>query len=208
MTPRFIARQLSRPTGVLGILIGRLMNRHNANMNAFAVLALEAGPADRVLEIGFGGGATLDLLMEYSPFVAGLDRSPDVIRRTRSRFAEAVKAGRADFREGNVEAMPFESASFEKVITVNTVYFWQSLEVGLAEIYRVLAPGGRAVIGFVTREKMEAMRLPADIFTPRDPDDVVESLRRCGFNRVRLERPRPTTPWVVAVAEKQSSQAV
>jgi ubiquinone/menaquinone biosynthesis C-methylase UbiE len=202
MTPRFIARQLSRPTGILGTFIGWLMNRHNANMNAFAIRQLSPGPADRVLEIGFGGGATLATLMENAAFVAGLDRSADVVRRARSRFTDALKAGRADFREGNVEAIPFEPASFGKVTTVNTIYFWQSLDAGFSQIHRVLAPGGRAVIGFLPKERMDSMRLPADIFTPRDPDEVVASLRRCEFNPVRLERPRPTTPWLVAVAEK------
>ena len=141
MPPRFIARQLSCPTGFFGRIMGRLMNRHNAKLNAFAVRQLELTPSDRVLEIGFGGGITLPSLIAGAAFVGGVDRSREMVRRAKARFPEAVAAGRADFREGNVEELPFEASSFGKVCTVNTVYFWSSLDAGFAEIHRVLSPG-------------------------------------------------------------------
>src|SRR5215831_11766213 len=71
MAPRFIAKQLSRPSGFMGAVIRLMMNRHNARMNAFAVRQLELEPADRVLEIGFGGGVTLPALLNSAAFVAG-----------------------------------------------------------------------------------------------------------------------------------------
>jgi SAM-dependent methyltransferase len=202
MTPRLIARQLSRPTGFLGFVIGRLMNRRNAKLNAFAVRQLELTASDRVLEIGFGGGVTLPSLIEGAAFVGGVDRSRDVIVRAKAKFSEAVAAGRADFREGSVEALPFEAASFAKVCTVNTVYFWKSLDAGFAEIRRVLKPGGRAVIGFYPKERMDRMGMPADIFTLRAPGDVIDALAKAGFEGMRVERPEPATPWNVIVATR------
>lgn len=199
-TPRFVARQLSRPSGFLGFLIALVMNRANANINAFALQQLDPSPGDRVLEIGFGGGVTLAPLLERAAFVAGLDRSADVIRRAKARFGDAVQSGRAAFREGSVEGIPFESSSFHKVITVNTVYFWSSLDAGFAEIHRVLAPGGRAAVGFLRKEKMDTMGVPSDIFTPRTSEDVTGAMTRAGFGDVRIERPRPTTPWDVVIA--------
>ena len=86
-TPHFIARQLSHPTGFLGRIMGRLMNRHNARMNAYAVRKLELAPSDRVLEIGFGGGVTLPTLIENAAFVSGVDRSRDVVELAKSRFS-------------------------------------------------------------------------------------------------------------------------
>jgi ubiquinone/menaquinone biosynthesis C-methylase UbiE len=112
MTPRFIARQLSRPTGIPGALIAHLMNRRNARMNHFALSQLNIKMTDRVLEIGFGGGVILSHLVENAGFVVGLDRSTDVIRRARKKFAWAVAGGRAAFHEGEVEALPFDTSSF------------------------------------------------------------------------------------------------
>src|SRR5262249_47728192 len=90
-------------------------------------------------------------------------------------------------------------ASFDKVFTVNTIYFWKSLEAGFAEIHRVLKPGGRAVIGFVVKERMDQMKLPADIFTSRTPQEVLAAMESAGFREIRVERPRPTTPWCAVV---------
>jgi len=202
MPPRFIARQLSRPTGFFGRIMGRLMNRHNAKLNSYAVRQLEVTPSDRVLEVGFGGGVSLPSLIASAAFVGGVDRSRDMVRRAKAMFSEAVSAGRADFREGNVEELPFEASSFAKVCTVNTIYFWSSLDAGFAEIRRVLLPGGRVVVGFVPKERMDRMGMPADIFTSRAPNDVVAALRKAGFSDVRIERPKPTTPWNVMVATR------
>jgi len=202
MPPRFIARQLSRPTGFFGRIMGRLMNRHNAKLNAYAVRQLELTPSDRILEIGFGGGVTLPSLIAGAAFVGGVDRSRDMVRRAKARFSEAVSAGRADFREGNVEELPFEASSFGKVCTVNTVYFWSSLDAGFAEIQRVLLPGGRVVVGFLPKERMDTMSFPTDIFTSRSPEDVIAALREAYFKNIRIERPEPTTAWNVVVATR------
>lgn len=202
MPPRFIARQLSHPTGFLGRIVGRLMNRHNARMNAFVVQELELTPADRVLEVGFGGGVALQELIPVAAFVAGVDRSPAMVQRANARFAEAVNAGRAEFRQGTVEALPFGPSMFGKACTVNTVYFWSSLSVGFAELHRVLAPGGRLVIGFLPKEWMDGMGFPADIFTSRTPEEVIEALASAGFRNVRVERPAPTTRWNVIIANR------
>ena len=123
-----LLQQLSHPTGLFGRLIRRLMDRHNAKMNAFALELLELTPADRVLEIGFGGGVTLSTLIERAGFVAGIDRSHVMAERAKARYAGVVAAGRAEFREGTVEALPFEAASFDKDMHGQQIYFWRSLE--------------------------------------------------------------------------------
>jgi len=178
------------------------MNRHNAKMNAFAVRQLELKPSDRVLEIGFGGGSALSSLIEGASFVGGVDLSREMVEWAKANFAAAVTAGRADFREGSVEAIPFETASFGKVCTVNTVYFWSSLAAGFTEIHRVLAPDGRVVVGFLAKEWMDSLGHPPDIFTTRTTDDVVAALTTTGFTQLRVERPEPATRWSVIVATR------
>jgi ubiquinone/menaquinone biosynthesis C-methylase UbiE len=202
MPPRFISRQLSCPSGFFAPIMGLLMNRHNAKMNGFALQQLHLTPADRVLEIGFGGGLNLPHLIAGAAFVGGVDRSSAMVRRAKSRFQHAVAAGRADFREGVVEDIPFAAASFGKVCTVNTIYFWSSLDAGFAEMHRVLSPGGLAVVGFLPRVHMDRMGMPADIFTTRAPDEVVSALEGAGFSDVRIERPAPSTPWNVIVGRR------
>ncbi len=204
MPPRVVARQLSHPQGFLGRIIRLLMNRTNARLNAFAIRQLQLKATDRVLEIGFGGGATLPKLLAGAAFVAGVDRSSDAVESAQSRFSGA--ADRTDFRQGNVEAIPFADASFDKAFTVNTVYFWTSLDAGFSEIHRVLLPGGLVVVGFLPKESMDRMAFPADIFTSRSPEDLLASLARTGFANARIERPNPSTPWNVVVASRTTGR--
>jgi len=182
--------------------MGWLMNWRNAKLNAFAVQQLEVGPSDRVLEIGFGGGVALRSLVGRASFVGGVDLSSEMVEWANAKYSDAVAAGSAHFRQGSVEAIPFDAASFRKALTVNTVYFWRSLELGFAEIGRVLVPGGRVVIGFLPKEGMDRLGLRPDIFTARTPGEISAALSASGFRHVYLERPYPTTPWIVAVATR------
>jgi arsenite methyltransferase len=186
----------------MGAVIRFMMNRHNARMNAFTLSELKLAPTDHVLEIGFGGGLTLPSLLDATAFVTGLDRSSDVIAWAKRRFAMHISTGRADFHHGNVEALPFGAANFDKVCTVNTIYFWTSLEAGFAEIYRVLRPRGRIAVGFLPKDRMDRMGMPKDIFTTRAPLDVVGAMTKAGFSNVLIARPEPHTPWNVVMATR------
>ncbi len=203
MTPRIIARQLSKPSGLLGMLVAGLMNRRNSAMNMFAIDRLTIGQSDRVLEIGFGGGVVLPRLIDSARFVIGVDRSPYVVRRATRKFAKAVKTKRAVFLQGNVEKLPFDASSFEKTVTVNTVCFWRSLQEGFKEIYRVLGPGGQLSVCLLPKEHMDLMNLPKDIFTSRTLEEVTSAVEEAGFRVQTIVRPQPTTAWAVIVASRQ-----
>ena len=130
---------------------------------------------DRVLEIGFGGGVTLPSLMDAAAFIAGVDRSDDVIGWAQRRFSRQIRMGQADFRQGDVKSLPFNTAAFDKVCTVNTVYFWASLEAGFAEIY----PCSQATRPRRCRFSSERVDGPhgdaEDIFTTRAPLKVARA---------------------------------
>ena len=199
--PRLIARHLAHPRGILGRLVGSLMNRHNGRMNRFALELLGVRSSDRVLEIGFGGGVTLAPLIESSAHVTGIDRSQDVVEWAKARFRAVVDAGGAEFRTGAVEALPLDSDQFHKACSVNTVYFWSSLPEGARELKRVLRRDGRLALGFLPGEAMKRLGYPEDIFTLRSVDDVRGSLKEAGFGVVEARRPGPDTAWTVVVAE-------
>lgn len=201
MTPRFVTRQLACPSGWMGRVVGTLMNQQNAGLNAYALEMLALRPMDRVLEIGFGGGGLLAELIERVFFVGGVDRSTTMIDCAKARFADAVAQGHAEFREGRAEALPFGAASFDKICTVNSVCFWRSLENGFAEAARVLAPGGRIVVGFLPRDGKD-VAMPDDAFTPRTADEVIEALAGAGFDDLGVVRPDAARGWNLIVGQR------
>jgi len=63
-----------------------------------------------------------------------------------------------------------------------------------------LRPGGRLVVGFLPKDRMDRLGYPSDIFTTREPGDVMAALSSAGFTAVSVERPEPATPWNAIVA--------
>ena len=97
-----------------------------------------------VLELGCGGGINMEF---YRPgqieSFSGLDPSPELLAM--SHAAAAERGIDADIRSGMGEAMPFESARFDTVVTTFTLCSVTDQAAVLAEIRRVLKPGGPAL---------------------------------------------------------------
>jgi SAM-dependent methyltransferase len=140
--------QLRHPRGPLAPATARLLNLVNQPLNRFTVRTLELSGAEDVLDVGFGGGVGIGLVLQRltTGRVAGIDISDEMADRARDRFADAVANGRLVLARADVAAIPFADGSFDRVYTVNTVVFWREVPPGLAEIQRVLRPGGRLVI--------------------------------------------------------------
>lgn len=97
-----------------------------------------------VLELGCGGGINMEF---YDPArvtsFTGLDPSPELLAM--SRAAAAARGMDADIQGGVGEAMPFESGRFDTVVTTFTLCSVADQAAVLAEIRRVLKPGGTAL---------------------------------------------------------------
>jgi SAM-dependent methyltransferase len=182
-----LSRQLSHPSGAGGKVVARLMNRGNRDLNDRAIARLDVRPGERVLDLGFGGGLTFPALWERGATVVGIDRSVDMVAGARARFAAEVATGRLELHAGDVGRLPLADASVDRVLTVNTVYFWADLVTALREIHRVLAPGGRLVVAI--RDMVVMRGLDPAVFTLRKPDELAAALRDAGFAEAAVETP-------------------
>ncbi len=97
-----------------------------------------------VLELGCGGGINMGF---YDPArinsFTGLDPSPELLEM--SRASAQAHGMTADIRGGIGEAMPFDDAQFDTVVTTFTLCSVQEQAAVLSEIRRVLKPGGTAL---------------------------------------------------------------
>ena len=182
---RKLSNQLSRPSGLAGRVVARGMNRGNRDFNARAIERLDVGAGARVLDLGFGGGLTFVPLLERGATITGVDRAPDMVEAARSRFKTEIEAGRVSLHRGEVQALPLADASVDRVLTVNTVYFWPDLAPAFAELHRVLAPGGRIVIGIRDGSVME--RVDKAVFTLRPPQEIAAALTSAGFGGAEVD---------------------
>jgi SAM-dependent methyltransferase/alkylhydroperoxidase family enzyme len=96
-------------------------------------LGVSAG--DRLLDVACGAGLALELAAARGAACAGIDASPRLLAVARHRLPDA------DVRVGDMHALPWDDASFDVVTSFRGI--WGTTPDAMAEVRRVLAPGGR-----------------------------------------------------------------
>lgn len=132
--------QPMEPHGRVGRVFGWIMEWANQASYRAAVDLL---PPGRILEIGFGTGALVEHLAKGgATLVAGVDPSELMVDVARKR-----NAGRAvDLRLGDASSLPWPDAHFDAAAALHSFQFWAPPEACLAEVWRVLRPGGFVVL--------------------------------------------------------------
>jgi len=91
----------------------------------------------RFLDVGCGTGWTLDLAQQRGArFTAGTDLAGRMLRR-------GANAGRGELVRSSAARLPFADSAFDVVLSVEALYYTINLDAAVAEIHRVLKPGGR-----------------------------------------------------------------
>ena len=118
---------------------------------------IEAGSA---LEIGPGPGYVgLEWLdRTRGTRLTGLDSNADMVELARRRAVERRLADRVTYVRGSAEAAPFDNGSFDAVFSVRSLHEWVDPVATLAEIWRVLKPGGRVCVSDLRRDLHSAAR--------------------------------------------------
>lgn len=151
--PSGIVQQFHQPTGWMGWCIGQLMALKNRSRSEWVIELIQVQPQDRILEVGFGSGADIRRVSALAPhgFVAGIDHSAVMVQQARNRNATAIRAQRVDLQCVTADAIPYADANFDKIFAINVAHFWtQPLKV-LAELRRVLKPGGLIALAIQPR---------------------------------------------------------
>ena len=169
-----------------------------------ATVAAVVQPGDRVLDACCGTGDLAVAALQAGATVTGLDFSERMLERARRKSDEI------DWVQGDAEKLPFEDASFDAATVGFGVRNLADLERGLAELRRVLRPGGRVAILEITKPSgllapfyrlwfdgfvpllgkvlpggSAYTYLPASVRRFPGPDQLAGLLRGAGFEDVR-----------------------
>ena len=141
-----------------------------------------------LLEIGIGTGGLLTELARHAEKVIGVDHSPAMLEEARRRLTQQGISG-VDLRLGEMTHLPLPDAATGAVVANMVLHHAADPPAVLAEIRRVLIPGGSLLIADLARHEREAAREQlADQWLGFDEAEMGEWLTAAGFGEVICER--------------------
>jgi len=144
-----------------------------------------------VCDLGCGTGYMADALLGRVRRVIGVDRSERMLRQARERWerASAARAGtEIDLRVGAFDALPLADAECDAALLGLVLHHVDDLQVALAEVRRVLKPGGTVVALELEPHKEAWMKTAlGDRLLGLSPADVARALTRAGFEDVAID---------------------
>jgi cyclopropane fatty-acyl-phospholipid synthase-like methyltransferase len=198
---RWINRQAASPRGLFGRILAAIWGRAHARLVAELLDELDVRPGQRVLEIGSGPGDALREAVRRARGgqVVGVDVSELMVRLARTRNRHAIVRGEVDVRLEDVASLSLEVASFDRIFSIHSIYFWRGVEDVVAKLGAALRKDGRLVLAFLPEGDDIPVRL-RDPTTYRFPriDELTAAVERAGL-AVGRTTPSATSPGVIIV---------
>lgn len=181
---------------------GEKMERHHLDITEKTIRLMDLRPGERVLDLGCGSGWATRLLArmvgegpEGFGQVVGVDVSDEMIRQAR--------AASKDFENilyvwGSSEKIPWEENFFDKVLSVESFYYYADQDRALHELFRVMAPHGRLFILInlykdnpYSLQWVDKLRVPVHV---RSAAEYADLLKAHSFEKVETRQIPDDTP--------------
>lgn len=147
--PVFETGAVFDPETYLHFYADRVAPERSEREAAFVAEALDLSTGDRVLDVPCGHGRLANPLADRGCRVVGIDVTPGFLSRGRADARDRGVADRADYARGDMRALPFPAGRFDAAFNAFTSFGYFD-DAGnrrlLAELARVLRPGGRVLV--------------------------------------------------------------
>jgi ubiquinone/menaquinone biosynthesis C-methylase UbiE len=181
---------------------GEKMRHHHLDITEKTIRLMNLRPGERVLDLGCGSGWATRLLArmvgdgpEGFGQVVGLDVSDEMIRQAR---AESKDFDNILYVWGSSEQIPWEENYFDKVLSVESFYYYTNQDRALAELFRVMAPRGRLFIlinlykdNQYSLQWVDKLKVPVHV---RSAAEYADLLKKHTFENVQWRQIPDDTP--------------
>lgn len=184
--PRHLAMQ---PEGIAGRTFGKVMEALNAGAYLLACELLAPLTGARVLEIGFGTGRLLEIMLATgADEVLGVDPSPTMLAMAQARRALEHARDKVQLRLGVDSDLGWIGGPLDAAAAVNSFQFWKQPDVTLGRLYALLAPGGRLALVLRDHGRGGPEWLPNPLSRAPGEAEAALALIQCAGFAARLER--------------------
>ena len=176
---------------------GEEMESHHLSITQQTLAVMGLKPGQRVLDLGCGAGWASRLLAKavgggddpQSGQVVGLDVSDEMIRRAR---ANSTDYDNIVFVVGSAQQVPWQENFFDKVLSVESFYYYGDQGGALDEVQRVTAPGGELYIlinlykdNHYSLRWVEELQVPVQV---KSEAEYLDMFKAHGYENVRAQR--------------------
>jgi ubiquinone/menaquinone biosynthesis C-methylase UbiE len=187
---RVLSQQARKPSGFIGrFVMSKIFKKGNNDLNCFVEETLKLQSSNHVLEIGFGPGLLMNKMASITTdgHIEGIDFSETMFAEAAKNNEQYISSNRVRIQKGDSRELNYANNTFDKVCSVNTLYFWKPPENYLSEIYRVLKPGGKLVLGIRNSEQMNTLPLDKTIFNTYSLNEAVGLVSNVGFTDAHIQ---------------------
>ena len=180
---------------------GEEMENHHISITEQTLALMDLKPGQRVLDLGCGAGWATRLMAksvgagERPGQVIGLDVSDEMIRRAR---AGSTDYDNVMFVVGSAQKIPWDENFFDRVLSVESFYYYADQERALAELFRVMAPLGKLFILInLYKDNPYSLRWVSELKVPvqvHSEQEYIDLLTAHTFEDVRAVRVPDLTP--------------
>ena len=172
--------------------------------NRLTVELADLAPDDVVVDVGCGSGEAVREAALRVPRgrVIGIDPAPAMLRFARELSADHEGQARIEFREAPAEKLPVADGVATVVLAINSLHHWQDPGAGLAEVRRILRPGGRLLLG---EEEVGKGKFGHGEGEMAKPSHVLGLLEGAGFVDVTLRKHADSKARMYLVAGRTGS---
>ena len=180
-----IEQQLSNPQGEFGVEIARNMNESNIQMTTDSIKSLNLLESDILLEIGHGNCGHLEKI--YNKTIDIQYFGLEISETMKYEAEKLIQNNRINFSLYDGIKIPFPDIYFDKIFSVNTIYFWEKPLDLVSEIYRVLKVNGILILTFSQKNFMKNLPFVKSKFSLYDNSDLSLLIKKTEFKIIEIE---------------------
>lgn len=186
-----LIEQAKNPNGIIGSFMLMIMNAAHIEMNKWALGQMIVKEESVMLDVGCGGGKTLQLLSNINKYgkIYGIDYSEQAVKDSIRANKVDVETGKVHIQQASVMDIPFPENSFHVITAFQTHYFWPDLENSVKEVFRVLKQEGCFYI------IAEIYKINYHMKTYKTKEDMEQLFKNTGFNSVKTYL-HPNKKWI------------